>query len=33
VNLPVAVHAPTQVTEAQFRESIQADRRVRGDTG
>jgi NADH-quinone oxidoreductase subunit C len=33
VNLPVAVHAPTQVTEEQFRESIQKDRRVRGDKG
>jgi len=31
VNLPVAVHAPTQVTEEQFRESIRNDRRVRGD--
>jgi len=33
VNLPVAVYAPTQVTEEQFRESILKDRRVRGDTG
>jgi NADH:ubiquinone oxidoreductase subunit C len=33
VNLPVAVYAPTQVTEEQFRESILNDRRVRGDTG
>jgi NADH-quinone oxidoreductase subunit C len=33
VSLPVAVHAPTQVTEEQFRESIQKDRRVRGDKG
>lgn len=31
VDLPVKIHAPTQVTEAQFRETIQQDRRVRGD--
>jgi NADH-quinone oxidoreductase subunit C len=31
VNLPVAVQAPTQVTEEQFRATIEQDRRVRGD--
>jgi NADH-quinone oxidoreductase subunit C len=33
VDLPVTVQAPTQVTEAQFRETIRKDRRVRGDQG
>jgi NADH-quinone oxidoreductase subunit C len=33
VNLPVATQSPTQVTEEQFRENIQNDRRVRGENG
>jgi len=33
VNLPVATRSPTQVTEEQFRQNIQDDRRVRGEKG
>jgi NADH-quinone oxidoreductase subunit C len=31
VDLPVRTHQPIQVTEAQFRDTIEKDRRVRGD--
>jgi len=31
VDLPVSTHEPIQVTEAQFRDTIEKDRRVRGD--
>jgi len=33
IDLPVKFEAPTQVTEAQFRDTIEKDRHVRGDRG
>jgi NADH-quinone oxidoreductase subunit C len=33
VDVPVKFDAPTQVTEAQFRETMERDRRIRGERG